>query len=187
MSEGDTCLDCIELKTCNQEPLNSGAAPPQTFCKTKIKSKCNNIKRYFQLDVCCAMLETPLQPSLFPTKSSQFLGVIVFFSPIYRCIMTSNASYQHLMYHFFNLCDVFNYIRLCVTLYLQSSGYKNNLLKERGAAKDCNMGELCSASEHMQRPGRCLIDGSPSSAEQSWTRRCGSEKERCCWQVQSEY
>lgn len=35
VSEGETCLDCIELKTCNQEPLNSGAHPPQTSAKLK--------------------------------------------------------------------------------------------------------------------------------------------------------
>lgn len=29
---------------------------------------------------------------------------------------------------------------------LKSPGYKNNLLKEKGAAKDCNVGELCCAS-----------------------------------------
>uniref|UniRef100_H3D4S2 Matrix remodeling-associated protein 8 n=1 Tax=Tetraodon nigroviridis TaxID=99883 RepID=H3D4S2_TETNG len=56
VSEGETCLDCIELKTCNQEPLNSG--------------------------------------------------------------------------------------------------YKNNLLKERGMAKDCNVGESCSGSVPL-RPAGC--------------------------------
>lgn len=79
VSEGETCLDCIELKTCNQDPLNSGAVPHQLKLK---KSKCNNIKSYLPLDVCRIMLETPL----FPTKSSQFLGVVCF-SPIYRWII----------------------------------------------------------------------------------------------------
>lgn len=43
---------------------------------------------------------------------------------------------------------------------LPSSGYKNNLLKERGMAKDCNMGESCSGSVSLRPPGCCLIHGS---------------------------
>lgn len=43
---------------------------------------------------------------------------------------------------------------------LQSSGYKNNLLKERGMAKDCNTGESCSGSVQLRPPGCCLIHGS---------------------------
>lgn len=50
VSQGEMCLDCIELKTCNQEPLNSGAVHPPTCCKTKKKKKyCDNISGYFQL------------------------------------------------------------------------------------------------------------------------------------------